>query len=373
LQLLSLSDLAEAIRCAIEKDVPGVFNVAPDGTVPLHAAIALAGGLRLPIPRTLQRLVKRTEIIEHLRYPWTVSNEKIKRELGFHPSKSSATALRELRHPNRARAEPEPQFDEFGMDPGYINFYSKTLFRFLHDYYWRIETEGLEHIPRRGRGMLLGMHRGFMPFDGVMALHLVARKVGRLPRFLTHPCLLKFPFLANFMTKLGGVPAWQQSADFILQRDELLGLFPEGIDGAFTPYRDAYRLQDFGRDAFAKLALRNRAPILPFVTVGSAEIFPIFGRLNWRAWTRYTEWPYFPITATFPLLPLPLPSKWHTRFLPPIHVEQQYPPEAAQDTSVVKAISLDVRTKMQQAVDEMLARRRSIFFGSIFEKGKEAE
>src|SRR5262249_47721490 len=69
LQLLSLSDLAEAIRCAIEQDAPGVFNVAPDGTVPLHAAIVLAGGLRLPIPRTLQRLAKRAELLEHLRYP----------------------------------------------------------------------------------------------------------------------------------------------------------------------------------------------------------------------------------------------------------------------------------------------------------------
>jgi 1-acyl-sn-glycerol-3-phosphate acyltransferase/nucleoside-diphosphate-sugar epimerase len=369
LQLLSLSDLAEAVRCAIEQRTSGVFNVAPDGVVPVHAAVALSGRRRLPIPRTLQRLVKVVEQLEYLRYPWTVCNEKIKRELGFVPPKSSVAALMELRRSNHAPSEPEPRFDEFGMDPDYIQAYGKTLFRFLHDYYWRIEAKGLEHVTRRGRGMLVGMHRGFMPFDGVMALHLVAREVGRLPRFLTHPCLLKFPFLANFMSKLGGVPAWQQSADFVLQRDELLGIFPEGIEGAFTRYRDAYRLQEFGRDAFVKLALRNRAPIIPFVTVGSAEIFPIFGRLNWRLWTRYTEWPYFPITATFPLLPLPLPSKWHTLFLPSISVEQ-YPSEAAQDKSVVQAISLEVRTKMQQAVDEMLKRRRSIFFGSIF--GKDA-
>jgi 1-acyl-sn-glycerol-3-phosphate acyltransferase len=370
LQLITLSDLAEAIRCAIEQDKAGVFNVAPDGVVPVHAAVTLRGGRRLPVPRTLQRLVKREEVLEHLRYPWTVSNQKIKRELGFAPRQSSAAALVGLRGSNQSPTGPQPDFDEFGMDRDYIIFYSKTLFRFLHDCYWRIEARGLEHIPRHGRGVLVGMHRGFMPFDGVMALHLVAREVGRLPRFLTHPSLLKFPFLANFMTKLGGVPAWQQSADFILERDELLGIFPEGIDGAFTPYRDAYRLGEFGRDAFVKMALRNRAPIIPFVTVGSAEIFPIFGRINWRFWTRYTEWPYFPITATFPLLPLPLPSKWHTLFLPPVPVEQ-YPPEAAQDKNVVKAISLEVRAKMQQAVDDMLTRRRSIFFGSIF--GKDAE
>ena len=366
LQLLSISDLAEAVHSAIEQNRPGVFNVAPDGVVPLHAAIALQRGRRIPLPRTLQRVVRRGEDLEYLRYSWTVSNRKIKRELGFAPRKSSAAALMEARDKNHFLATPEPEFDEFGMDREYINFYSKTLFKFLHDYYWRIEAKGLEHVPREGRGVLAGMHRGFMPFDGVMALHLIAREVGRLPRFLTHPSLFKFPFLANFMAKLGGVPAWQQTADFILERDELLGIFPEGIEGAFTAYRDAYQLQEFGRDAFVKMALRNRAPIVPFVTVGSAEIFPIFGRLKWRFWTRYTEWPYFPITATFPLLPLPLPSKWHTQFLPPIHIEQQYPPEAAQDKNVVKAISMEVRRQMQQAVDEMLQRRRSIFFGSIF-------
>ena len=106
---------------------------------------------------------------------------------------------------------------------------------------------------------------------------------------------------------------------------------------------------------------------MPFVTVGSAEIFPIFAKIKSRLWTRYTDWPCFPLTPTFPLVPAPLPSKWHTQFLPPMHIEKQYPPEAAQDSGVVKTISLEIRTRMQQAINEMLARRRSIFFGSIFE------
>jgi len=63
---------------------------------------------------------------------------------------------------------------------------------------------------------------------------------------------------------------------------------------------------------------------------------------------------------------VPLPSKWHTQFLPTIHVEQQYGPEAAEDARVVKAISQEVQNQMQQAVDEILRRRKSIFFGSVF-------
>ena len=367
LQLLSLKDLAQAIRCAIGQRKAGTFNVAPDTVVPVHKAVRMAHGSRIPMPRTLSRLARRAETLEYLRYPWTISNHKIKQELGFIPNQSSAAAFRQKNNSGDLATANEPEFDPFGMDKDYIKFYGKTLFKFLSEFYWRIEDKGLEHIPASGRGVLAGMHRGFMPFDGVMALHTIVRKTGRYPRFLTHPGLLKFPFLANFMTKLGGVLACQESADQLLENDQLLGIFPEGIHGAFTLYRDSYKLQAFGRDAFVKLALRHRAPIIPFVTIGSAEIFPIFGKIKSRRWTRYADWPFIPITPTFPLLPVPLPSKWHTQFLPPISVEQ-YPPEAAEDRSVVKAISRQVRSSMQQAVDDMLARRRSIFFGSIFER-----
>ena len=149
-----------------------------------------------------------------------------------------------------------------------------------------------------------------------------------------------------------------------------MGIYPEGIRGAFSLYRDAYRLGKFGRDEFVRAAIRNRAPIVPFVNVGSAEIFPIIARLDWRWWKRNTEWPFFPITPTWPLLgPLPLPSKWHVRFLPALHVEERYPPEAAEDPSAVRAVSLEVRGMMEAAIGDMLGRRKHIFWGSVFENG----
>jgi 1-acyl-sn-glycerol-3-phosphate acyltransferase len=369
LQFLSVTDLARAICFVLQRKASGTFNVAPENVVPLHQAIRIVGNTRLPLPRTVQKITNGQEILEYLRYSWTISGRKMERELEFRPQHSSVEALLQL-HGNGARTRAVAEFDLFGMDKDYIRFYGKTLFRFLSDFYWRIEDRGMENIPAEGRALLVGMHRGFMPFDGVMALHTIVRKTGRYPRFLTHPGLLKFPFLANFMTKLGGVLACQESADRVLESNELLGIFPEGIQGAFTLYRDAYKLQGFGRDAFVKLALRHQAPIVPFVTVGSAEIFPIFGKIKSRRWTRYADWPFIPITPTFPLAPVPLPSKWHTQFLPPISTAQ-YGSEAAEDRAIVRAISREVRMRMQQAVDDMLARRKSVFFGSIFERSQD--
>jgi 1-acyl-sn-glycerol-3-phosphate acyltransferase len=265
--------------------------------------------------------------------------------------------------------EAERIYDRFGQDKDYIDAYGASLFRFLSEFYWRIETDGVACVPAAGRAVLAGPHRGFMPFDGVMLLHLIAQSRRRYVRFLIHPSLVKFPFLFNFMTKLGGIPACRENADWVLQQDEIAGIFPEGIHGAFTPYRDAYRLGKFGRDEFVRIALRNRAPIVPFATVGSAEIFPILGKIRWPWWERWTDWPYFPITATFPVAPVPLPSKWHVRFLSAMHVEHDYPPEAATNARVVREISRAVRARIQSAIDDMVARRRWIFFGSIFKRG----
>ncbi len=385
LQLLSPEDLADAVRTALEGSARGVYNVAPDGVVPLRAALRLAGAKRLPVARTLQRVARgalaragfchTVEHLDYVRYSWTVSNRKAKSELGFAPKRSSADAVREFRaaedesrrsRPSGPRAAEE--FDDFGMDKAYIDAFGRTLFGFLHDRYWRVEFKGLENVPAQGRAVLVGVHRGFMPWDAVMTLHQLARELGRYPRFLIHPGLVRFPFLFNFHTKLGGVIACQENADRVLERGDILAIYPEGIRGAFALYRDAYRLGKFGRDEFVKVALRHRAPIIPFVTVGSAETFPIIGKLNWGWWKRQTEWPFFPITPTWPLAPVPLPSKWHTLYLPPLNVEDRYPPEAAADPDTVRAVSREVRARMGRALEDLRQRRKSVFFGSVFDE-----
>jgi 1-acyl-sn-glycerol-3-phosphate acyltransferase/nucleoside-diphosphate-sugar epimerase len=379
IQLLSPIDLAGVVSAVVANRGGGVFNVAPDGVITLRAALRLSEASRLPIARTIQRMARRLglahpiEQLDYIRYSWTISNRKAKRELKWIPCRSSVEALRDFRIAEAGHVTshqlPSLEFDDYGMDKRYIELYGRRMFKFLHDYYWRVEVKDVHYVPRSGRAVLVGVHRGFMPWDAVMALHLIVRDVGRYVRFLIHPGLIKFPCLFNFHTKLGGIIACQENADFVLKHDEIVGIFPEGIKGAFLHYRDAYKLTKFGRDEFVKIALRHRAPIVPFVTVGSAEIFPILKKVNWAWWKRNTEWPTFPITPTWPFVgAIPLPSKWHTQFLEPLHVEDRYPPEAADDAEVVSAISQEVRRRMEQAIGEMLRRRQSIFFGSIFEE-----
>jgi 1-acyl-sn-glycerol-3-phosphate acyltransferase/nucleoside-diphosphate-sugar epimerase len=378
IQLLAPDDLAAAVERAVVSGIPGTFNIAPAGVLPLRKALAMASRFRVPLPRLWQRAARAplsaaglawpADHLDFIRYSTTISGARSARALGFTATRSSARALAEFTGAERREGDAT-DFDPFGQDKSYIDRYNRTFFAFLADYYWRIEAEGLESLPTTGRAVLSGPHRGFMPFDGTMLLRLAVRQRGRYVRFLIHPSLVKFPFLADFMTKLGGIPACRENADWVLQNEEIVGIFPEGIHGAFTPYKRAYRLGKFGRDEFVKAALRNRAPIVPFATVGSAEIFPILAKLRWPWWERLTDWPYFPVTPTFPLAPIPLPSKWHIRFLPAVHLADAYSPASADDPRAVREISDAVRAQIQGAMDDMLARRRWVFFGSIFDGG----
>jgi 1-acyl-sn-glycerol-3-phosphate acyltransferase/nucleoside-diphosphate-sugar epimerase len=372
-QVLAPDDLALAVCRTLEAGTTGVYNVAPDGVIPLRQALRLAGVRSLPLPYLWQRLLRAAAAplglaappgaLDYLRYNWTVSGAKIKTGAGFVPRRASAAALAEA-VPARAAAPPRQRpYDDFGLDEEYFAARGRDVARLLRRY-WRLEHRGLENVPRAGAAVLVGVHRGFMPWDGVLTAHLIAEDIGRVPRFLIHPGLVKFPFLHDFMTKQGGAIACQENADHLLRRGDLLAIYPEGIHGAFALYRDAYRLGTFGRNDYVRMALRNRAPIVPFVTLGSAEAFPILGKIECGWWKRFAEWPFIPVTP-----PLPLPSRWHMQFLPPLCVEKLYPPEAAEDEGVVRAVGAEVRGRIEETLTWMRRRRRSLFYGSIFEDG----
>ena len=380
-QLLAGTDLTAAVRRAVESRAAGVFHLAPSACIPLRQALRASRTWRLPMPWSWLYLWRKmlapfgarpAENLDFLRYPSTVSGRKIERELGFEPSRSSLETIREVFKTSEP-ATPESDFDDYGFDKRYIQRLSRFFFPFLHDFWWRIEVRGLEQVPRQGGAILTGVHRGFQPWDGVMAMYLLTRELARTPRFLIHPGLVKFPFLAPYMIKCGGIHASIENADWVLERGRLLAIFPEGIRGAFRKYKkkSIYQIGKLGRDEYVKMALRHQIPIVPFVSVGPAEIFPILAKIQWRWWKRYSEWPCLPVTPTMGTVPLP--SKWHTWFLEPIHVEDLYPPEAADDRQIVQTISAEVKQRMQAALDDMVQRRRSVFHGSIWRRASEPQ
>jgi 1-acyl-sn-glycerol-3-phosphate acyltransferase len=339
-----------------------LFNVAGAGSIPLKKALRAAGTRQIGVPPNRE--------LSHLVYNWTVSGDRAARELGFQPKQSTIEALAAFlaTKPGARPVSLAKSYDDWGLDVDYIRAWG-GWFAFLRNVYWRIESEGMENVPAVGKGLYVSNHRGFMPLDAVMHLSLLFTLRKRVPRFLIIHSLLRTPFLSNFLTKLGGVVASQENAKRLFDQGELVGIFPEGIRGTFSPYKTTYRLRNFTKSGFARMAVENQAPIIPAAVIGHAEIFPIIGRIDSSLVVKELGWPYLPIAPMFPLAPIPLPSKWHVRVLQPIPVDGFKPGDGENDR-LMRSFSEYVQHIVQMNIDDMLPRRTSIFWGKKVLNGK---
>jgi 1-acyl-sn-glycerol-3-phosphate acyltransferase len=253
--------------------------------------------------------------------------------------------------------------DEWGFDEEFADVV-RPLLDFLYDRWWRVQVEGVRRVPSHGRALLVANHAGILPWDATMiALGLLREHpLPRQPRFLVLDWAFELPFVSTAIRRLGGVAASPYNALRLLEQDELVAVFPEGVKGTGKPFSERYRLQRFGRGGFVELALRTGAPIVPVAVVGSEEIYPKLG--DSRQLARLVGAPFFPLTPTFPWLgPLgvvPLPSRWRIEFCEPIETAG-HGPGGADDRALVFELSEQVRETIQARVYAGLVERGSAF------------
>jgi 1-acyl-sn-glycerol-3-phosphate acyltransferase len=262
-----------------------------------------------------------------------------------------------------ARRGPNYAVDDFGFDPEWTESFL-NLFKVLYRDYWRVETTGVEHVPPTGRALLVSNHAGVLPWDGTMikTAVFVEHSRPRHVRALVASQFMGMPTLSWFLRRTGQAVGHPDDTRRLLERDELVLVFPEGTRGTGKSFKDRYRLRRFGRGGFVATAIRAQAPIIPISVVGSEEIYPMVGDL--RPVARLFGLPYFPVTPLWPWLgPLgmiPLPSKWRIEFHAPITVEH-LAPQAAEDQHLVMAMADDVRDVIQRGIYENLRLRRGVF------------
>ena len=259
--------------------------------------------------------------------------------------------------------ELELKGDGFGFDPEFTERIKNVALWFYRNY-WRVEVDGVVNVPARGRALLVANHAGIIPYDGAMirTAILAEHPQPRHARMLVVDWAFALPFTTMLLIKTGNVLAHPDNATALLERDELVGVFPEGVKGASKSYRDRYRVRRLGRGGFVQVALRTGSPIIPVAVVGSEEIHPVIADLQPLA--RLLRLPTLPITPTFPWLGIagliPLPSKWLIAFGRPIEVAQ-FGPDAAEDARLVLELSEQVREWIQSTVYQLLPRRKTIF------------
>ncbi len=263
-----------------------------------------------------------------------------------------------------AGREDEMQVDDFGFDQEWTESLL-PIFKWVYHHYWRVETTGLENVPREGRALLVSNHAGVLPWDGSMiktALFTEPPHLNRHARALIAQFFFGLPWLSWFLRRTGQTVGHPDDTRRLLERDQLVLVFPEGVKGTGKPWSERYRLRRFGRGGFVQVAIRSRSPIIPISVVGSEEIYPMLGNIEPVA--KLTGFPYFPITPLFPWLgllgTLPLPSRWRIQFHPPIRTDE-LPLEVADDQGAVMTISDQVRDIIQEGIYENLKRRRSTY------------
>jgi len=240
---------------------------------------------------------------------------------------------------------------------------ARALFDPMYRHWFRAEWEGLERIPRQGGALLVANHAGAIPSDAPVIMHGIESELGRPVYGLADYFFRAVPVVGTLWSRAGGVAAHPDNAQRLL-RDEgqLVLVFPEGVKGPSKLYRDRYRLKRFGRGGFVETAMRAGVPIVPVAVVGAEESMPILARSNTLA--KLTGLPYAPLTANM-LTPLGLlwfPAKFRLRVLPPVSFD--VPPNLERySRSRVMEEAETIRNTIQDALYDMLSRRRSVWFG----------
>jgi putative phosphoserine phosphatase/1-acylglycerol-3-phosphate O-acyltransferase len=147
--------------------------------------------------------------------------------------------------------------------------------------YARFDVDGVARIPARGPAILAANHRSY--FD-VVALAVVAARLGRPVRFLAKRELFDAPVVGQLARALGGIPvdrgtrsdAPLREARRALEAGEVVVILPQGTIPRGRAFFDP---ELKGKSGTARLAAMTGAPVLPVGVWGTEAVWPRSARL----------------------------------------------------------------------------------------------
>ena len=249
-------------------------------------------------------------------------------------------------------------YDAYGMSPRWIR---RALLpaALLYRHYFRVETFGIERLPR-GRVLVISNHAGQLPFDGAMLATalLLEASPPRIARAMGEFWIPRLPWISVAAARAGALVGTPRNCRHMLENDECVVAFPEGVRGMNKVFSQRYQLQRFGT-GFMRLALGSGAPIVPVAIVGSEEQQP--GIANLAGLGRSLGMPPVPITLTFPWLGplglLPLPVKYRIHFGEPMLFDGDPSDEDATIESKVEEVKDQISAMLERGRSE----RKGVF------------
>ncbi|MBU2955628.1 lysophospholipid acyltransferase family protein [Marinobacter sp. F3R08] len=253
-------------------------------------------------------------------------------------------------HINRIRKP----IGSLGYDPwGYNNEavkYGLSLTKLIYEKYFRVQAHGVENVPAEGPVLIIANHSGQLPLDGVLIGYALASREenARIPRAMIERFFPTVPWLGNMLNEVGAVLGDPVNCAKMLDNDEAVIVFPEGVRGSGKLYQDRYQLKRFG-NGFMHLAMKYKASIVPVGVVGCEETIPAIA--NIKPLAKALGIPYAPIA-----MPVVLPAKVHLNFGAPMYFDDREIPEE-QVTERVEA----VKAEISRLIDKGLSERKRLF------------
>lgn len=220
--------------------------------------------------------------------------------------------------------------------------------------YSRLRVDGLDHVPEKGPGLLVGNHTGWLGLDYAFTALSVWEGLDRVVRGMAHPAWFAAPTTATFARRCGIIQITKDAIRGQLDAGELVLMFPEGEKGAFRPGSD-YTLEEFAR-GFVRLAMETGHPVVPVCILGGEEANPVGTRIE-----SYEALVNLKGGLPIPRNLIPKPVKWRIRFLSPIDMSA-YGPDDASDHDLVHSIAQNTRARIQRELRKMQVERGHPYF-----------
>lgn len=247
------------------------------------------------------------------------------------------------------------------------------LMKWFYDHYYRVSSDGWEHVPAAEPAMFVGSHNGGLPApDMHMFLYDWCRRFGTdkpLYGLMSPKVWEVFPAVAHVAVQMGAVRAHPKMGIAALNQNASMAVYPGGIQDVFRPYAQRHKIYFHRRKGFIKLAIKKGVPIVPMISCGAHSTFIVLGDLypQMKAlheigmpWVLGIDPEAFPIylglpwgMAAGPLPHIPLPLKIHTRICPPIYFER-VGTEALRDNRYIDECFHRVKDEMQASLDQLV-------------------
>ncbi len=239
--------------------------------------------------------------------------------------------------------------DPYGISRRDLTFFLSILAQ-LYRRYFDVQVHGIEHVPPRGRAMLIGNHSGGVALDAAMVIGsmLLEMEPPRLAQGMIEKFLNRAPFVSAWTARCGQFTGLPEHAERLLRDERLLMVFPEGARGTAKLYWERHSLVDFGT-GFMRLALATQTPIVPFAFIGGGEAIPTVKNLY--ALGRLFGAPYVPVTPW--LLPIPRPVPLAIYYSEPM----RFLGTGREEDSVIASYVEQVKARVSALVERGVAER----------------